>query len=106
MERALLCSGSDSQGIELCGRCETLRAFLESQLSLLEHVHELDPGQSPLSGVEHCRRRLPTSLVRTMGHATRYVSHVRRYAKAPFGLSASCSRRLSTASMPKLRPAA
>src|SRR5215471_7051991 len=41
-----------SQGIELGGRCETLRPFLESHLSLLEHVHELDANQRALGYLE------------------------------------------------------
>jgi hypothetical protein len=52
MERALLCSGSGSQGIALCGRCETLHPFIESHLSLLEHMHELDTDQRALSGLK------------------------------------------------------
>ena len=52
MERALLCSGTGSQGIARCGRCETLHPFIESHLSLLEHVHELDTNQCALSSLK------------------------------------------------------
>ena len=60
--------GSGSQGIELCGRCETLRPLFESHLSPLQHVHELDANQRALSGLKRLefQREARDPLDRTM----------------------------------------
>lgn len=40
IERVLLGWGLGGQGVELFGRSETFRPFLDDHLSFLEHVHE------------------------------------------------------------------
>lgn len=62
MKRALLGWGLAGQGIELCDRCETFCPFLDHQLPVLQHVHELNPGEGTLccisGGLYFCTQRL------------------------------------------------
>ena len=49
---SLSAGGLGGQGVEQFGRSETLVSVLHPHLSLLDHVHELNPNEGVLGGLE------------------------------------------------------